>query len=69
MKQYLRNLKLHHKQMWLMNERIIELKAKQKVLDEHLKIIYDSDKVQKDRLNSIYSNIYNAIDKHLFKTN
>lgn len=55
--------------MWLMNERIIELKAKQKVLDEHLKIIYDSDKVQKDRLNSIYSNIYNAIDKHLFKTN
>ena len=68
MKQYLRKLKLHHKQMWLMNERINELKAKQKILDEHLRIIYDSDKVQKDKLNTIYSNIYNVIDKYLFKS-
>lgn len=46
-----------------LGELIIELKAKQKILNERAKIMDDSEVYQHNRINIIYSSIYKTIDK------
>lgn len=62
--EYLRYTKLHHKQVAQMDELIIELKAKQKALNEQAKIIRNSEKSQRNRLNTIYFDIFETADKY-----
>jgi hypothetical protein len=62
--EYFRQIKLHHKQVAQLDELIIELRAKQKVLNERAKVMGDSEAYQNNRLNTIYSNIYKTIDKY-----
>ena len=61
--EYFRYIKLHNKQVAQLDELIIELRAKQKVLNERAKIMGDSEVYQNNRLNTIYSSIYKTIDK------
>jgi hypothetical protein len=61
--EYFRYIKLHHKQVAQLGELIIELKAKQKILNERAKIMDDSEVYQHNRINIIYSSIYKTIDK------
>jgi len=62
---YFRYLKLHQKQVAQMDELLIELRAKQKVMKEHAKIMSDSADNQNTRLIYIYQNIIKTI-KQLF---
>ena len=62
--EYFRQIKLHHKQVAQMDELIIELKAKQKALNERAKIICNSEESQRNRLNTIYFNIFETADKY-----
>lgn len=62
--EYFRYIKLHDKQVAQLDELIIELRAKQKVLNERAKIMGDSEVHQNSRLNILYSKIYKTIDKY-----
>lgn len=62
--EYFRYIKLHHKQVAQLDELIIELRAKQKVLNERAKVMGDSEVYQHSRIDIIYSNIYKTIDKY-----
>jgi len=62
--EYFRQIKLHHKQVAQLEELIIELRAKQKVLNEQDKIMRNSANNQKTRLNSICHNIIETIESY-----
>jgi hypothetical protein len=62
--EHFRYIKLHHKHVAQMDELIIELRAKQKVLNERAKIMGDSEVYQHNRLNSIYLNIIETINSY-----
>jgi chaperonin cofactor prefoldin len=61
--EYFRQIKLHHKQVAQMDELIIELRAKQKVLNQRVNILTSSEKFQKNSIQNLYANIYKTIDK------
>lgn len=61
---YFRYIKLHHKQVAQMDELITELRAKQKVLTERAKIMGNSEVYQHSRLNIIYLNIFETVDRY-----
>lgn len=65
MTKYFRYIKLHHKHIAQMEELTIELRAKQKILNQRAKVLQGSEKFQKDNLNTIHANIYKVIDKLL----
>ncbi len=46
-----------------MDELIIELRAKQKVLNQRVNILTSSEKFQKNSIQNLYANIYKTIDK------
>ena len=48
-----------------MEELTIELRAKQKILNQWVKVLQGSEKFQIDNLNTIHANIYKVIDKLL----
>ena len=62
--EYFRYIKIHHKQVAQLDELIIELRAKQKGLNERAKIMGDSEVYQNNKLNSIYLNIIETINSY-----
>lgn len=65
--EYLRYIKFHNEQVNQMELFIGELKAKQKVLNQRVTILRNSEQFQKNSLNNLYANIYKIIDRLVVK--
>jgi len=64
--EYFRYIKLNSKHLEQMNLLIEELRAKQKILNERVRIIRSSEEFQKNSVNTIYESIYKTINKLMF---
>lgn len=62
---YFRFIKLHKKQIEQLVGLIADLKKKQTILNQQVKIIQLSEEHQKAKLHTIYSKIFKAIKQHI----
>jgi hypothetical protein len=67
--EYCRFIKIHKKQMEDLEGLLNQLKNKQLILNQHLKVIKQSEKYQKTQFEIISQKIYETIDNYLKNKN
>lgn len=60
---YFRYIKLHQRQVAQMEELLLELRAKQRALNKRVHILTTSEEFHRNRLNTIYFNVFETVDK------
>lgn len=61
--EYINTIKIHKKRIQQLEGYIIELKIKQNILNQQVKMLQLSDNYQKSRLNAICLKIYDVVEK------